>query len=603
LVQGLGLIGLKDLTALQVPPVQPTLQPLRRDTKSSVRGDDMYFDDGMIFEPGLEEHSEFDESVFDTPTKFFYEPQAIDEAVSPPANADTARTREQTSLHEDHAVHSQRSNDVDAQYQLNGRFSGNANNEQVMSSSQSLGFATTHEPGKLDAYHSALASAATQAAVDGKFHRRQPSNGTDASEAGELSYNEAPDWRNDYYGSDDGTIAPTDWTRPNKMYQYDEDDDLEEDPMIAAANAEALAADESGFYGQEFDFYGSANPNSSESFNGGFFGSPPADALRRSKSGRDQDANLTPITERSEFSTRNSYISLSAYGAGMSSVSTPRERETSIPLPSPGLKEIAASIGLDDEELTLSQLLKLRKEAFGTGGSGPGSATSSTALTSGRSPLAVRTGLPLASQSETGFSPLGDMGEESEDEYASSTSSSPTVTIPGKTRLWEYQARPGQSSANNGVMAHGNTRNNPAPVGAGSQRKETLSSSTYQTYFPPPSSLQAVPGAISMPSRSQLSTFALRPPASSASYTKQQSLQQSRHSQQDQPTHSDSVTYVQEDIPNSEDGSPIMDDGASYFAEESGSGNRTRWYLEKRRTMSTGEVVMLGRELVEGGRI
>ena len=106
-----------------------------------------------------------------------------------------------------------------------------------------------------------------------------------------------------------------------------------------------------------------------------------------------------------------------------------------------------------------------------------------------------------------------------------------------------------------------------------------------------------------MPSPSQLSTFAFRPPASSASYAKQQPPQQSRYSQQEQRTHSDSVTYVQEDIPNSEDGSPVMDDGASYFAEESGSGNRTRWYLEKRRTMSTGEVVMLGRKLVEGGRI
>lgn len=91
---------------------------------------------------------------------------------------------------------------------------------------------------------------------------------------------------------------------------YDEGDD----DFIAAANAEALAYDDAGYYGQEFGFYararsdsaGSANGQTVEAINGGYFGEDGEDPLRRQKSLREPD--LTPITERSEFSARNSFI-------------------------------------------------------------------------------------------------------------------------------------------------------------------------------------------------------------------------------------------------------------------------------------------------------
>jgi len=111
--------------------------------------------------------------------------------------------------------------------------------------------------------------------------------------------------------SDDINAAPTDDVNTNYLEDGygDEDDDV-----VAAANAEALAYDDSGFYGQEFGFYararsdsaGSANGQALEAVNGGFFGDDGEDPLRRQNFSHEPD--LTPITERSEFSARNSFI-------------------------------------------------------------------------------------------------------------------------------------------------------------------------------------------------------------------------------------------------------------------------------------------------------
>ncbi|KAI9884432.1 MAG: hypothetical protein M1823_003786 [Watsoniomyces obsoletus] len=91
----------------------------------------------------------------------------------------------------------------------------------------------------------------------------------------------------------------------------DEDDAEEDDPIIAEANAEALASDADGFYGQEFGFYASGNGfNQEASALGGYFGPMGYNALLKSHSGNAtyEEPNLTPITERSEYSTRNSFV-------------------------------------------------------------------------------------------------------------------------------------------------------------------------------------------------------------------------------------------------------------------------------------------------------
>ena len=127
---------------------------------------------------------------------------------------------------------------------------------------------------------------------------------------------------------------------------------MEDDPIIAEANAEALAYDDEGFYGQEFGFYASGNGESPSAW-GGFFG---PSGLGRTVSGRNavREPNLTPITERSEYSTRNSFISLNHFRDGQQ------------PMSSPGLAQLARMSpygfpGPEEEgDMSLDALLKLR---------------------------------------------------------------------------------------------------------------------------------------------------------------------------------------------------------------------------------------------------
>ena len=140
------------------------------------------------------------------------------------------------------------------------------------------------------------------------------------------------------------------------MDDYDFDDDI-----IAAANAEALANDMDGFYGQEFNFYSAPTnqgPTAKETLqyaHGGYF---IPEGIGRSISGRvvSREPNLTPITERSEYSNRNSVMSLAVPPYGSSSE-----------LRSPGLAQLA--LLADDNDMSLSALLRLRTKTFGGAGS------------------------------------------------------------------------------------------------------------------------------------------------------------------------------------------------------------------------------------------
>ena len=95
----------------------------------------------------------------------------------------------------------------------------------------------------------------------------------------------------------------------------DDDDDentIDNDAIIAAANAEALASDSEGVYGQEFGFYASPSCASLEaSALGGYFDPRGFNMFLKVNKGGNAalaEPNLTPITERSEYSTRNSFI-------------------------------------------------------------------------------------------------------------------------------------------------------------------------------------------------------------------------------------------------------------------------------------------------------
>jgi hypothetical protein len=154
---------------------------------------------------------------------------------------------------------------------------------------------------------------------------------------------------------------PSDATEFEEVFEdfsYDDNDALfYDDPIIAAANAEALENDDEGFYGQEFGFYAQAHGScSSELTNGGYFGPRGVEGINRSFSsrGKFREPSLTPITERSEWSTRNSVISLAAaHGAAHSNA-----------MSSPGLAQLV-DMGNIEDEMTLSALMRLRRGAWG----------------------------------------------------------------------------------------------------------------------------------------------------------------------------------------------------------------------------------------------
>lgn len=219
---------------------------------------------------------------------------------------------------------------------------------------------------RMSAYHQALADAANKAAADGRFlrqlsvstarsgsvyskqeeeqvsfrddrsHYSRDENGIDGN--GLLNPNPAgvgrslsqvtsgsrndvagvdysPQKLNFDFGFNADNAAPSDFVDFDDGNDDLDDDYMNDDDVIAAANAEALENDDDGFYGQEFGFYAKQRRDSTENLeaiNGGFFGEDGDDGLQRNKSLK--EPNLTPITERSEFSTRNSFIGLGHFG-------------------------------------------------------------------------------------------------------------------------------------------------------------------------------------------------------------------------------------------------------------------------------------------------
>lgn len=90
---------------------------------------------------------------------------------------------------------------------------------------------------------------------------------------------------------------------------FDDEDDMD-DPMVAAANAEVLAYDTDGEYGQEFGFYSASeagNVSAEQLFAGGYFGEAGMN-LGQPRPFLVRRPSLTPISERSECSYRNSMV-------------------------------------------------------------------------------------------------------------------------------------------------------------------------------------------------------------------------------------------------------------------------------------------------------
>ncbi|KAK2755973.1 hypothetical protein FQN54_005770 [Arachnomyces sp. PD_36] len=356
-------------------PAQPPPNPTRVTPENKAEGswlidddddDDMYFDDGNFGAPpsGLEEEDQFDENIFDDETSHLYDRKTHGQGA---ASSYPAPGQE-----EDDTVpkgfpgishHSLRVTTSMAGYGTGSieRVPGGVDGQR---SSLEKGDGIQGPDGlterNLEAYHSALALAATEAAAKGRFQRN---TSTSESSVDRQSVSQAAESQPGLVSDDSRLSQVLDTIGVEDVFDdfaYD-DYGLEDDPIIAEANAEALENDDEGFYGQEFGFYAQANGNCDGEFaNGGYFGSRGVEGITRSHSGRAnfQEPSLTPITERSEWSTRNSIISLTAAHGNAGQHSNPS-------LPNPGLAQLVDMGNLEDE-MSLDALMRLRR---GWGGS------------------------------------------------------------------------------------------------------------------------------------------------------------------------------------------------------------------------------------------
>ncbi|KAI0137521.1 hypothetical protein BJ170DRAFT_65064 [Xylariales sp. AK1849] len=419
------------------------------------------------------------------------------------------------------------------------------------------------------AYQAALAAAAHEAAASGKFRRDSspppPADLTITSPTTSGSEEDISNRVNDLAGyEDDDSLS-------NGLDDYELDDDA----IIAEANASALANDSDGWYGQEFGFYSNPTAQSHHGSNslseqnlyqyasGGYFG---PSGVTRTKSGHliSREPNLTPITERSEYSNRNSIMSLQMPNSG----------NRDAPLHSPGLAQLAMMA--DDDNMSLSALLRLRSKAWGgsqvslassrEGSPGERNGTSSPWGQDSRDYLGVG---PGHGRKNSAFSIW------SQDSGAGSGSGSPTLTM-------SLAGIPSNAIPPLNVTSNSSSNSAPSPHPA---------ASLYSPPPPPPHSASFLPvledeeADVEIASISSPTTWTTPPSATElmtpASPTVGMPSQRGPGMGHRHKGSADSISYIKEE-------------------EDSGE---TRWVLERRRTAESGETEILGREVVEGGRI
>lgn len=437
------------------------------------------------------------------------------------------------------------------------------------------------------AYQAALAAAAQKAAASGKF-RRSSSPGL-PPDMGTL---DPPDSDNDQEAD-----APAVLDEPLEGYEDDDSfarnamDDYElDDDFIAEANAEALANDSEGWYGQEFGFYSaplapasgqghhaatSSSPkpltleNLYQYANGGYFG--PSGGLDRTKSGRivSREPNLTPITEMSEYSNRNSVMSLGVLSG-------------SAPVQSPGLAQLALMD--DDPHINIDALMRLRSKTFGG---------SQASLVSSREGGA---GSPRSERPPEGFS--SSWAQQSMHGGTQSRKNS-IFSLMSASEIESGAGSPTLTLSMPAPVQHSLAPVAAPPVGLGPSPMVTPTFG--HTPFPPVSpkhfsgqtnpispveeEYEVIPAPSSEPRLESLAGSPIWTKSPIGGIDGQQRpvspvspkrlVKGHRHKGS-----ADSISYIKD--------------------EESADG---RWILERRRTAETGEVEILEREVVEGGRI
>jgi hypothetical protein len=590
-------------------------------------GDDMYFDDGLIGEQDDIAATEFDENVFDDPDGPLYERKVklplVEEAAGAPSSYPPGLLSSEKGYEADDDTMTRHLE---------------ASEPSLTHTTSIVHQRTMPDFNNMVAYHSALADAATRAEAAGRFTRkasvdvdRPSSDVEDISSVSNSRPSLVPDegrfsLETDSFPQDDDLYGMSSSFVDDYEYS-DYESNLEDDPMIAAANAEALAFDDEGFYGQEFGFYASAVGDSPNAW-GGFFG---PSGIGRTVSGRNavREPNLTPITERSEYSTRNSFISLNHFRDGQQ------------PLQSPGLAQLARMSPYgwpEEEDMSLEALMKLRKGAFGSGAVSLPVSTSNSPRNS--SPMGMQFIPRLSSAAgnrmkehtdselesdESGNIEDGFEGDGEDDEglmdavNATYDDESDNDDGAGEERAESPTLMAGDYNSLSSPDGHLANDMPPLPSAAHFQSMHSMQSPSHLSLpmspdghafkspsdtalpmspygvpltspFVPhqrPTAPPSIDTSLSSPSNTVSTSTGPRRPSmgfvspisNSSPLTPSGSGWRGGHSRKGSAA--DSVTYVRDH-------------------DEAGEG---RWILERRRTAESGELELIGREIVEGGRI
>ncbi|KAL1391340.1 hypothetical protein HDK64DRAFT_216234, partial [Phyllosticta capitalensis] len=596
--------------------------------------DDFYFDDGLMGEPDPPPEGEkFDESVFDDPEHHLYDRPAPTlkllptQRLNPDAMPQEPREDQADPLDEPTPAHA-----LAPHPSVRGK--------------KSAFQATEHFDFSSATYHSALADALNKAEADGRFVRKNSiattdvsfPSGEEESQENDSSASFLPDSGRGSCQVDDLNYGYHDVGELDSPFNpdtydidfddYDYDSALEDDPIIAAANAEALANDYDGEYGSEFGFYASAYGDG-QAGPGGYFGPRGIDALGRSASGRYavREPNLTPITERSEYSTRNSFIGLGHF-AGPSSAPGSQAQNSAGAVPSPGFAQFARTSpygfppGTEDDfsdyDMSLEQLMRLRKGAFGSG-SPAGSTASSPRNSSpmnffagsfsgrGSSPVATRTKSSLDTYAEG----LQDV-EESPDEASSTQAQASSASQSDANRV---DFSPDPSSADDGSPQHATAPPLLSPLYSPTPTNNTTTSTTSPSANGT-SSTATTPANLSpqppqcLPSFSQQQQHPIAPLSAAAAIAAAAAPPPYHRRGKSSgcipppPPTSQPQSHTPPTRPMHSRANSASADHVTYVRERGAEREVYRWVLERRRTSgTTGEMELVGREVVEGGRI
>ncbi|KAL8695158.1 MAG: hypothetical protein Q9218_000326 [Villophora microphyllina] len=516
--------------------------------------DDMYFDDGMIDDLNEQDGHAFDESLFDDDSSRIYGLPLRD---LKPLTVETDRANDESSA--ENAVEPT----TNGQPYLGNMAAGSTKAFIDNGRANRTSFIPMADVSGHAAYHDALVAGVNQAALNGKFSRGASldlgaSNGLDSTTGAML---------NTGLEIDSG-VQHADGRQNGSNFEngddFDFDDALADDIIIAAANAEALENDDEGFYGQEFGFFARASvTGEAEYANGGYFGSRGFDGIGRSHSGRVNEPSLTPITERSEWSNRNSAISLAKHGFQPYSAG---------PQQSPGIAQLADMMQFEEDDMSLSALMKLRRGAWGG---------SNASLHSSSS------GSPLNYVPGAGFpAPIPMQHSNSSNGNVNFTNCSPLTMHSGHN----FASSSYSLNSSNG-LASSHEDNSPSPASA------TVTLSCQQQALPLLQSTQSAPAFLPHQQQQlQQSIPILAAPTMGLSqHPQRRSMSPVKRSSMGPPPrptkgHSRNSSAASESV--------------SYVLEAGGEeGGQGRWVLEKRRIDENGMVEVFGREVVEGGRI